>query len=402
MKLDDSKAGKIGRCLQCNQKFRVPVDTGIDARHPSVSKSSNGSDSERLVSIPKAPSPSARPAEPPPPKHDAELMNRSGYEIEKIDRPTHARKGAVDDDWAELAEVDSKPTANRQDHAEEDEAEPVRPGPAKRRRLSGPQKQDLITGLAIAAIVWIGLTVLAIWVRPVVFVLLILGGVVIAAGRRMLLHLAEQEGTSTWLACLLVPFYPTYFFFTRIHEAYKSFLVSCAGYVFFVSGLALFFMPSMFRYGAAEEPDEPVPIMSVLRLQVDGKEVPMTIERFYYFSVKRGRTKFPDYFLIQGRGLGIFGKTWVGFEEQWDELLNKPLEITPEDPKGEEGDSHIRLTDKGDFQVVKGKLTVKEVVGKTEGDPFLRGDIELELKNKNVKQPLIVRGTFEAQVTTVY
>src|SRR5262249_42603764 len=154
----------------------------------------------RLVSIPKAPPSYSRQAEPPPPKHDADLMNRSGYEIEKIDRPAPARKGAVDDAWAELAEVDSAPAVNRprRDHAEEegesDWAEPVRSTPTKRRRLSGPQKQDLITGLAIAAIAWIGLTVLTIWVRPAVFVLLILGGVIIAAGRRMLLHLAEQEG----------------------------------------------------------------------------------------------------------------------------------------------------------------------------------------------------------------
>jgi hypothetical protein len=387
MKLDDSKAGKIGRCLQCNQKFRVPNDEVEEPEPETVKRGKTPPARDVSPKIPVIPKRSKE-VEPPPPTCDADLMNRSGYELEQIGSarppvkvPPSVELIAEEDDW-------------------EDEEEPNRLSALKKRRpLTGPQKQDVVTGLALAGILWIALTALSVWVPSAVYALLFVGALIVIVGRSMLLHLARQEGTGVWLACLLVPFYSTYFFFTRLHETYKSFLISCAGYVFVVTGVVLYFILIVFHAEPPDELVEPVPSVSWLRLRIEGEDLRLAIEGFNYFSVKRGRDEFPDRFQLEGKGMSIFGKFWIGFEEQWDELLNKPLEITSEDPGKTEGDSHLTLPGKGDLKILKGKLVVKSVInGRDNGDPYLKGDLELELKGKEPRQTLNIKGTFEAQV----
>jgi hypothetical protein len=396
MTVDDSKAGKVGRCLQCDQKFRVPdnreADPGDPPRHSSAPAASESASNKRKV---------PRPSEPPPPASDDNVMSSSGYLLEEAATPPSPpvkRRRRVDED------VDD----------EEEERGPddrVRPAPQRRKKLkrrqqgAGPRLQDILTALGIAGVFCAILVILTFWVHEVTYLLLIIGALVAAAGRRMILHLALQEGKRVWLACLVVPFYPTYFFFTRINETYKAFLVSCAGYLFLISGGGLWLF---FIFGArhkdnvknlADEAVRP----SVLTLLVEGKEVRIPINELIYCSVKRGREKFPDFFEIEGKGVNLFGEFWLGFNQEWRDAIDKPARITSHDVRERGGDSHVALPGKGDMKVVKGELVVKQVQdNEDEDDPFLRGTIELELKGRGQQRSLNVSGTFEVQVHSFY
>jgi hypothetical protein len=411
MKLDDSKAGKIGRCLQCNQKFRVPKDD-VEEAGPEIVKGCEAPPPRDLLSeVPVIPKRSKQ-AEPPPPTCDADLMSRSGYELEGIGSPArpdtkHPWVESIDEDdeWEDVEEIGSLSVARRNRESDrDDDSEPMRHRPLKKRPpLTGPQKQDIITGLAIAGIVWIALTVISIWVPYAVYALLLVGGLIAVVGRHMFLHVARQEGTGVWLACLLVPFYSTYYFFTRLRETYKAFLIGCCGYVFVITGIVMYFAVILGYWTSPDVAIEQPPQVSFLRLQVDGENLRLAIDNFNYFSVKRGRNEFPDTFQLEGKGVGIFGKFWIGFDEQWDELLDKPLEVTSEDPNKREGDSHLTLLAKGDLKILRGKLVVRRVMeNPAGGDPYLKGDIELELKGPKPRETLNIKGSFEAQVRTLH
>jgi hypothetical protein len=306
MSLDDSKAGKVGRCLKCNQKFRVPSDIIEEvesdrpeepANRPSRASTSRSAGSQ---SRPR------RQREPLPPNNDADIMALDGYDLEVIESAPlrGGKQEALTDDFkdAEWVEIDSS-------------AKPLRSKPGRKRKN--------------------------------LFVLAIVAGCFIGA-----------------LAFGVV---------------------------------ALIFWPR--RDTAEPSKDPPVPKVSVLRLQVDGKPVLVPLEAMNYNHVKRGREEFPDYFELQGRGVNIFGKFAIGFDRQWDDLIGKPLTITPQDPAKHEGDSHIGLPGKEDLKVLKGRIAVKEVLkNPQQSDPFFRGEIELELQGKGPRDTLDVKGTFEAQV----
>jgi len=307
MNLDDSKAGKIGRCLQCNQKFRVPSD--IDA-------SAENSAPDKLAARPKRASspPLLEPApravtrrEPPPPKNDADIMKLSRYDMDSNAAATEGKARPIEDflDEAQWEDIEAIPL-------------PSCTGQARQRK-----KSFIVLMVTISVL-----------------------------------------GATTLLGTI------AFFLWTKGDTADAS-------------------------------NEAPIPKVSVLRLQVEGKEVVIPIERMNCNHVKRGRDEFPDYFELEGRGVSVFGKFWIGFEEQWDELKQKPLTIVPQDPSLSHGESHIGLPDKGDLKVTNGKLVVKEVIQGPQGDdPFFRGEIELELKGKGARDTLNVKGTFEAQVHT--
>jgi hypothetical protein len=334
MSLDDSKAGKVGRCLQCNQKFRVPSDLSRYQQGTAELDSRTGR-------APNAPAPAAerRPStpakrpEPPPPAADEDEMSQSGYGLEEIESPPPAAKKRRHDDDEE---VDREEGGQPEEEIQGEEDRPLRRKRRKKRGKPGvgPELKDILSGLGIAAVVCLLLVTLSFWIHEATYALLIIGAITTFIGRRMFLYLAFEEGIGVWLACLFVPFYSTWFFFTRINETYKAFLVGVSGYLFLISGGILWF----FFFFIGRLPNQNVaienaaPSSSVLTLQLDGQAVRVPIDGLNYNVVKRGRDKSPDYFEFEGKGVNIFGQCPLGFNQEWRTLVDKPLTITPQDP----------------------------------------------------------------------
>lgn len=87
---------------------------------------------------------------------------------------------------------------------------------------------------------WLLLVTVGIWASEMYLFLLIFGFVIFGAGKRMLLAEAMDEGMFHWLACLFMPFYPTYYFFTRPDRIAGPFVVGCCGVLYLASSLGLY------------------------------------------------------------------------------------------------------------------------------------------------------------------
>jgi hypothetical protein len=99
-----------------------------------------------------------------------------------------------------------------------------------------PAATELASGLGMATVVWILLGFLAWMFQPMTYVVLGIGALVTFTGRSQFLRVAKAEGTGSWLACLLVPFYSTYFFLTRLGRTLVPFLIGCFGWLFLATG----------------------------------------------------------------------------------------------------------------------------------------------------------------------
>jgi hypothetical protein len=81
MKVDDSKAGKVGRCLKCNQKFLVPREARKATRDVGKDPPARPAHEEGLAAFPE--SDSDENDEPPPPRNEADILRRRRYGIDE-------------------------------------------------------------------------------------------------------------------------------------------------------------------------------------------------------------------------------------------------------------------------------------------------------------------------------
>src|SRR5438105_1836157 len=82
MTVDESKAGKVGRCLKCNQKFRVPSDLSAAADDsPEGLPPGKGTLDSR--SPKRAPSTKQEVYPDRPPRTDEEIKKQDGYRFEE-------------------------------------------------------------------------------------------------------------------------------------------------------------------------------------------------------------------------------------------------------------------------------------------------------------------------------
>jgi hypothetical protein len=123
----------------------------------------------------------------------------------------------------------------------------LKPLPARRRQTRRQKSADavsdyviLFAALGIIALLWLGLVGLTFLLPEGRWVITFVGGVATLIGRRWFLQVAAEDGSGTWLACLFIPFYSTYYFFCHLSETLKPFLVSVAGYLFLGTGIVLF------------------------------------------------------------------------------------------------------------------------------------------------------------------
>src|SRR5262249_12008282 len=136
-----------------------------------------------------------------------------------------------------------------------------------------------------------------------------------------------------------------------------------------------------------------------ITLSIDGRNVTFPVKAMNYNHVKRGREEFPDWFEFEGEGIALMGVFWIGFEEQWDQLVSKPLEIKPNIRGPEEGESKIDLPGQAGVKVTGGTVVVEKVLGQPT-EPILRGRLTLHVDAD--KGPKSLEGTFQAPVESWY
>jgi hypothetical protein len=378
--LDDFRAGHVGRCLQCRQKFRVP-GVRLDGRGQATQ------DYRALANAPPLAqelfpheSSKARPrAFNPGSSAQMELV-----EEEEEKRPAPVKKRIPQ----EPAEVVAEEAPD-----EEERPRPIKRKRKKKQRQSVTAAQVLIPVL-FAAGAWVLLVCIAFLYRPAIYALWIVGFLAIFVGRSMFLRIAGKDGYGTYLACLFVPFYSTYYFFKRINLTLMPFLIGCCGFAFVLSGGVLAFIHNVRDVGAQVQADgqaRPAEKASLV-LDVNGKKVSLPLEEMNYFHVKRGRDQFPDSFEFSGNGISIRGTFDLGFEEDWEKLVGKPVTILPKHDEPEEGDSEITLPGRGMVKVTGGSFTVQRVIT-PRPEAVLQGIIVLECEGGQR-----IQGTFQVPV----
>lgn len=276
--VDDSRAGMVGRCPGCAGKFRVPAakapssspnnakasakpfdelelvdDDAPKTRPAPTSKSApaNLFDGLELLddSPPPRPSKPARPAapkeepadeleliedeEPAPPRKPARLAPNRDAITRAPEARRKARLAAPEDDIPEVEAVEEV------EEVDEDEARrDQRPKKKKKKRrpeAAGGTGGLLIT-IGVAALLWIVLTPFAFKIKVVAYVMIAVGAVLSILGRGTILRLAREEGGMTHFLVLVVPFYETYFFLTRINKTFIPLVMWVVGVFFLGSG----------------------------------------------------------------------------------------------------------------------------------------------------------------------
>jgi len=367
--LEDFRAGHVGRCLQCRQKFRVP-GTRHDAR---------GEPTIEYRSLANAP-PLAIEVEPEEAGAYGHRPGSSG-QMELVEEPPPIPR--------------SSHRVREEPEEEEDEPRPVQRKRKKKkkkgRNVSAGQVLPVLLGAVAAVALLVGI---AWFFRPAVYAVFILGALCTLAGRAAFLQIAREDGAGTYLACLFVPFYSTFYFLKRINVMLAPFLIGCCGYVLLAAAALLFLFHDI--HGLAEHDDGQVVEPGSLMLQVDGKPVTLPLKEMYYHHVKRGRDKFPDGFEFVGNGVSICGMLPLGFEENWETLVGKPIDILAHADSPVDADSEITLPGRGALPITGGSFTIRKV-SEHDGEAFLQGTIVLECAGD-----LKIEGTFRVSANGVY
>src|SRR5262249_5604659 len=93
-------------------------------------------------------------------------------------------------------------------------------------------------GLALVASLMV-LGILGYKFKAVCYAMLIIGGCLAWAGTQWILSLAKEEGMATHYLCLFVPFYETWYTFTRIGLTWIPCLLMWGGRFFAAAAIAL-------------------------------------------------------------------------------------------------------------------------------------------------------------------
>jgi hypothetical protein len=219
--VDDSRAGTVGKCPGCGGKITIPAAPKVRA-----SGGPELADDEAVQAMRPAPKPgSVRPAALEPDEDDVPVARRKP-ERDSITREPEARPRPRLTGEEEV-EVDDRPRKKRKKK--------------KRQRDAGVGVTvGLIIAGLVAGLLWIVLTPLAFFFKPVAIVMLILGAILGILGRGSFLRIAREEGGSTHLLVMFVPFYEVYFFFSRINRTLVPFLIwACGLFFLFSAGITL-------------------------------------------------------------------------------------------------------------------------------------------------------------------
>ncbi len=149
------------------------------------------------------------------------------------------KKAARLDQLEELQEAEELDEFDELEPAYEDEDKLPRRS-RKRRGQQGRISPGVILGVSLGLMaVWAGMAVAGFFFRPVSLAMLVIGGVVISVGTRWILVLARQEGMGAYYCCLLIPFYETYFTYTRLHRTWMPCVLCWIGRFFCLTAVIL-------------------------------------------------------------------------------------------------------------------------------------------------------------------
>jgi hypothetical protein len=451
VKLKDRAPGQYTfRCPECGQQATVAVPEDASARvvaRPikSLRSSEPASPKVRPLGEKAAPAPTSRKAadqtrgssarKSPSVKDGREGAGRgptlrAQADPKRIDPFQYDEGGAEGEPPDDAAVADDVQVVEDEwDLRESGELAPL-PAPVRKRKPKpkatskprGRKKEvdasQFLAPMLLVGAIWLVLVVVAVFFHAAVYAILVIGSIVTFTGRRLFLRVAREEGVGTWLACLFVPFYSVYYFFTHVSQTIRPFLIGCCGYVFLASGTVLWFYGVFADRATANARDRGVAVSDEddaedgeekiaqagaqktgLVLTVAGKELSVPIEQMNYFHVKRNRETFPDGFELSGAGTSIRGRLELGFEEEWEKLVGKPLKVLARSSDPDEGDSEITLPGRGQVKVTGGSLTVEKVIA-PRPSPVLRGRIRLETAGAHGTETL--EGTFQAPVDGSY
>jgi hypothetical protein len=97
-------------------------------------------------------------------------------------------------------------------------------------------QRNFLMPLVLGLCLWLVLTVVTCFSYETNLFLIFFGYAIFGIGRWMLVFAALDEGVFHWAGCLLIPFYPTYYFLTRPDRAAGPFFVGCVGVLFLMTG----------------------------------------------------------------------------------------------------------------------------------------------------------------------
>jgi hypothetical protein len=97
-------------------------------------------------------------------------------------------------------------------------------------------QRTVMLPLVLGLMLWLLLVIVTFFSYETYFFLVVFGFAIFGGGRLMLFAQALDEGMGHCVACLLVPFYPTYYFITRPDRAAGPFVVGCVGILYIASG----------------------------------------------------------------------------------------------------------------------------------------------------------------------
>jgi hypothetical protein len=202
--VDDSKAGKSGKCPSCGSSIRIPEGRAAEAAVPGATMR-----------------PTTPPPRPFPPDPASEAIAPA---------PLHRRR---------TPEVVARVEKVEEVEAAEQDDEPERPRRRRKKRRKRPAGGDVpvvAIMLGVAGAIYLLLIVLSVFSRAGSFLLLIVGFALLACGHLWFIYLAHQEDAWVSFMVRFVPFYSIYYFFTRIHETYNPFLTGSVGVLFLITG----------------------------------------------------------------------------------------------------------------------------------------------------------------------
>ena len=154
--------------------------------------------------------------------------------------------------------------------------------------------------LASAGGLYLLLTLLAVFVKGATVMMLVMGGLMVVVGQIWFMYLARQEDPTVYLMVRFVPFYSTYYFFTRIHETYKPFIAGATGTLFLITALIIGLVRSDFkdRHEPGRFDDERPAVQNL---------TPAERDRLAEDLLRRADKAEARAWLAGGRGRGVLG-----------------------------------------------------------------------------------------------
>lgn len=281
--VDDSKAGKSGKCPGCKSPLRIPdsperqmaaASAGAPAAKTQAANTQTASTSAAITPSAKTPPPASSPRPLSPERARQAIApsppRRTPVAVEKLDQlevieaeespPPRRATNSV----SKLDKIDQLEVIEDDEPAQDDEPErPQRRKKKKKKRTSAEPIPMVYLSLGTAGVLYVLFLVWAVFARGGSLAMLVVGIPLIAIGQGWFIFIARKEDPFCYLMIRFVPFYSIYYFFTRIQDTLKPFLMGAVGVVFAGTGFIILAAQGAFRIDYDDEwfDDDPPPFV---------------------------------------------------------------------------------------------------------------------------------------------